>query len=139
MNNSKLIPRRIRESDWEILNEWWDYWPGVEAPPKDFLPDNGTGGVMIEDNGRPVIAGFIYQTNSSGAFLEWIISSPNYRGREKRDNALEFLISSLEAVVKEMGYKTIFAMVRNKKIINLRKKFGWNIDPKPNYTHIKRL
>ena len=139
MNNSKLIPRRIRESDWEILNKWWDYWPGVEAPPRDFLPDNGTGGVMIEDNGEPVIAGFIYQTNSSGAFLEWIISSPNYRGKKKRDKALDMLAASLQVAAEDLGYKIIFANIRINQIINLGKRFGWTIDPKPNYTHIKIL
>ena len=139
MNNSKLYPRKIKEEDWDTLKKWWDYWPGVEAPPRDFLPDNGTGGIMIEDNEEPVIAGFIYRTNSSCAILEWIISSPNYRGKKKRDEALEFLITCLQTVVKEMGYRTIVAMIRNKKIINLREKFAWKIDLKPNYTHIKIL
>ena len=139
MYDSKLIPRHLEESDWETLQEWWDYWPGVEAPPRDFLPDNGTGGIMIEENGTPIVASFIYQTNSNAAMLEWLVSNPNYRGKEKRDRALEALIVSSQAVIKSMGYKTIFTMLRNQKLINLREKFGWKIDPKPNYTHTKRL
>ena len=139
MNSSELIPRHLEESDWETLQEWWNYWPGVQAPPRDSLPNNGTGGIMIEENGVPIITCFIYQTNSSMVMLEWLISNPNYRGKKRRDRALEALIVSSEAVIKNMGYKTIFTMLRNQKIINLRKKFGWKIEPKPSYTHTKIL
>ena len=58
MDNNKLVPRRLKESDWETLQSWWDFWPGVETPPRDFLQDNGTGGMMIEDDGEPFVAGF---------------------------------------------------------------------------------
>ena len=139
MSSNKLVPRKLQESDWETLQKWWDYWPGVKTPPRDFLPDNGTGGIMIEENGTPVIAGFIYETNSCGAMVEWIISNPNYRGKKKRDEALEALIVSIEDTVRSLGYKIMFTMISNKKIINLRKKFGWAMNPKPLYTHIKIL
>lgn len=139
MYDSELIPRYLEESDWDTLKEWWDYWPGVKAPSKDFLPDNGTGGIMIEENGTPIIACFIYQTNSSTAMLEWLISNPNYRGKKKRDRALEALIISAQAVVKSMGYKSVFTMLRHQKLINLRNRFGWKIESKPSYTHTKIL
>ena len=139
MYSTELVPRHLEEGDWDILKEWWDYWPGVEAPCKDFLPDNGTGGIMIDENGIPIIACFIYQTNSNAAMLEWLISNPNYRGKKKRDRAIEALIVSAQAVVKSMGYKTIFTMLRHRKLINLRDRFGWKIQPKPSYTHTKIL
>ena len=139
MHNTELIPRYLEDSDWETLQQWWDYWPGIEAPPRDFLPDNGTGGIMIEENGIPIIACFIYQTNSSTAMLEWLISNPNYRGKKKRDRALEALIISAQAVVKSMGYKSVFTMLRHQKLINLRNRFGWKIESKPSYTHTKIL
>ena len=139
MSSNKLVPRKLQESDWETLRKWWDYWPGVKIPPRDFLPDNGTGGIMIEENGTPIIACFIYQTNSSTAMLEWLISNPNYRGKKKRDRALEALIISAQAVVKSMGYKSVFTMLRQQKLINLRNRFGWKIESKPSYTHTKIL
>ena len=94
---------------------------------------------MIEENGTPIIACFIYQTNSSTAMLEWLISNPNYRGKKKRDRALEALIISAQAVVKSMGYKSVFTMLRHQKLINLRNRFGWKIESKPSYTHTKIL
>ena len=140
MNNSKLAPRKIIEEDWDILKKWWGYWPNSSTPPKDYLPDNGTNGIMIEDNGQPVIAGFIYQTNSKLAIIEGLISNPNYRGKKNRDKAIEVLIACLQDAVKLMGYKYIFGMTNNKKIIeNLKIKFDWSLDSKPHYSLTKIL
>jgi|TARA_R100000231_G_scaffold27617_2_gene24636 hypothetical protein len=139
MNNSRLVPRKIKKEDWSTLEKWWNSWPNSSAPPKESLPGNGTGGIIIEDNGKPVIAGFIYQTNSKLAMLEGIISNPNYRGKQKRDKSLEILVACLHETIKLMGCKYIFAMTDNKKIINLGIKLGWCLDAKPNYTLTKIL
>ena len=140
MNNSKLAPRKIIEEDWDILKKWWSYWPNSDTPPKDYLPDNGTSGIIIEDNGQPVVAGFIYQTNSKLAIIEGLISNPNYRGKKNRDKAIEVLIACLQDAVKLMGYKYIFGMTNNKKIIeNLKIKFDWSLDSKPHYSLTKIL
>ena len=139
MNNSKLTSRKIKEEDWSILEEWWSGWPDSLAPPKDSLPGNGTDGIIIEDNGKPVIAGFIYQTNSKLAMLEGLISDPNYKDRKKRDVAVHTLLLCLQEAAKIMGYKYIFGMTENKRITNLRTKFGWCLNAKPNYVLTKIL
>jgi len=140
MDNSKLFPRKIKKEDWSTLKKWWSFWPNLSTPPKDYLPGNGTNGIIIEDNNQPVVAGFIYQTNSKLAILEGLISNPNYRGKEKRDKAIEVLISCLQDAVKLMGYKYIFVMTDNKKIReSLKIKFDWSLDNKPNYLLTKIL
>ena len=80
--------RQLKEEDWETLQKWWSAWPKWEAPPKDFLPDNGTGGLMVEKDNKPIVAGFLYITNSKGVLLEWIVSNPEYREND-RDSAIE--------------------------------------------------
>ena len=55
----ELNIRRLEESDWDTLVSWWDEWPEWTAPPKDFLPDNGKGGFMVENNNTPIVAGFL--------------------------------------------------------------------------------
>ena len=42
----QLNIRKLKESDWETLCSWWDEWPEWQNPPRDFLPDNGKGGLM---------------------------------------------------------------------------------------------
>ena len=56
----ELFARSLRESDWDTLVAWWSSWDGWSTPGKDFLPGNGTGGIMVEKNGEPIVAGFIY-------------------------------------------------------------------------------
>ena len=69
INTKELFTRKLKASDWNTLVAWWDTWPDWVAPPKGFLPDNGTGGFMVEKNGIPIVAGFIYETNSDGVLF----------------------------------------------------------------------
>ena len=112
--------RKLTEDDWEVLTKWWDAWPEWDAPPKDFLPENGTGGLMVESEGEPIVAGFMYITNSKGVLLEWIISNPDYKD-EDRQVAMELLINGAENVSKELGYKYMFSIGRNKNLIETHK------------------
>ena len=128
----ELNIRRLTESDWVILNNWWDAWPEWISPPKEFLPDNGKGGLMVEKNGQPVIAGFLYITNYKAVLLEWIVSDPNYRDDDRKD-ALELLITGAENVCKDLGYKYMFSIGRNKQLMETHKKLGWFVDKRPSH------
>jgi hypothetical protein len=134
----ELNIRRLEESDWDTLVSWWDKWPEWTAPPKDFLPDNGKGGFMVENNDTPIVAGFLYKTNSKGVLLEWIISNPNYK-EEDRQVAIELLINGAENVSKELGYKYMFSIGRNKHLIETHKKLMWRVDKKPSHELIKTI
>jgi len=70
-----LTVRPLQDSDYDsILVKWWRDWEW-EPTPKDFLPQDGTGGLMVMDGDEPVCAGFVYTTNSSVAWADWIVSS----------------------------------------------------------------
>tara|TARA_B100000927_G_scaffold84695_1_gene68037 strand:- start:695 stop:1105 length:411 start_codon:yes stop_codon:yes gene_type:complete len=134
----KLNTRRLVEKDYDILKEWWDFWPGWEAPPRDLLPNNGTGGVMVESNGTPIVAGFLYTTNSKMVLLEWVISNPNYRESDRKD-AIYILITECERIIKELGYKYGVTITKNQHLINKHKYLGWKQDEKPSYELVKVL
>ena len=138
INTDELIARDLKESDWETLLKWWDSWPDWTAPSKDFLPDNGTGGIMIEKNNKPIVAGFIYETNSASVLLEWIVSDPEYRDNDRRE-AVELLITEAEKSTKALGYNYMFTIGRNKRLIETHKKLGWFVDDKPSYEITKKL
>tara|TARA_R110000803_G_scaffold105029_4_gene173249 strand:+ start:7273 stop:7677 length:405 start_codon:yes stop_codon:yes gene_type:complete len=130
--------RKLKESDYETLKEWWTKysWPPIE---KDFLPENGTGGLIVETKeGEPIVAGFLYMTNSKAVLLEWIISNPDYR-KDDRDTAITSLILGAEAVVKNADKKYMFTIGRNQKLINKHKELGWQVDKKPSYEIVKTL
>ena len=138
INTDELIARDLKESDWETLLKWWDSWPDWTAPSKDFLPDNGTGGIMVEKNNKPIVAGFIYETNSASVLLEWIVSDPEYRDND-RGEAVELLITEAEKSTKALGYNYMFTIGRNKRLIETHKKLGWFVDDKPSHEITKKL
>lgn len=128
----KLSCRHLTESDWETLKSWWKAWPDWSPPLRDFLPDNGKGGIMIEKNKQPIVAGFLYQTNSKCVLLEWIVSNPDYKEKDRGD-AVEMLIIEAEELAKKTGYIYMFTIGRQKNLIAKHKKLGWFVDDKPSH------
>ena len=84
----KLTARRLTEKDYSTIVEWWKSWPEWEPLAQEMLPENGTGGIIIEKEGEPIVAGFLYGTNSKIAWMEWIISNPKYRIKKDREQAI---------------------------------------------------
>lgn len=122
----------LKDSDWNTLVKWWDSWPEWQAPAKDFLPDNGKGGFIVEKQSKPIVAGFLYTTNSKAALLEWIISNPEYREKDRKQ-AIELLIKGAENVCKNQGIRYIFSIGRSQHLINTHKQLGYTVDEKPSY------
>ena len=121
-----------------MLCSWWEAWPEWVNPPKDFLPDNGTGGLMVYKEDTLIVAGFIYYTNSKGALLEWIVSNPNYKEIDRK-SAIELFINAAEDVCKANGVKYIFSIGRTNSLIETHKKLGWVVDKKPSYEIVKKI
>jgi hypothetical protein len=117
----ELNARVINKNDWDMLLSWWTGhgWP---TPKKD---------------GKPVIAGFIYQTNSKGCWLEYIISKPDYEN--DRSHLIDMLIVSAEKTALSMGFKYMLFVGKSKGIIKSMEKNGWIKDPKPSYEVMKKL
>jgi len=134
----ELNVRILNENDWDTLCKWWEKWPDWVNPPKSFLPNNGTGGLMVEKNKKPIIAGFIYLTNSDAVLLEWIVSDPDYREKDRKD-ALKLLITSAENACKELGKKHMFTIGRNTNLINTHKELGWTVDNSSSYEITKNI
>ena len=133
-----LISRSLMDYDWDTLTKWWEKWPNWPTPEKGFLPNDGKGGIMIEKNSKPIVAGFLYQTNSNAVLLEWIVSDPEYRESDRQE-AVELLIKEAEKICKEWGYLHMFTIGRNKNLIETHKQLGWLVDDKPSHEITKKL
>ena len=77
----ELSVRELRESDWETLQEWWLKW-NWPVMSKDLLPMNGCGGLMVYKGDELITCGFLYLSNSKVAWLDWIVSNPEYRDED---------------------------------------------------------
>ena len=131
--------RKLTKSDYKTLEKWWKGFNWESAPRKDILPENGTGGLMIEKENKSVAAVFIYNTNSSLSWITWLVSDPNYKQRDKA-LLIETLIKGAEQVSKNMGKKGMFAFGKTNSIVNMHKKLGWFIDEnKPGKEMIKLI
>ena len=118
-----IIP--LQQGDYEnILCKWWKDWRWT-PPSKDFLPDNGEGGWIVYDNDMPVCAGFMYLTNSKAVWCDWIISNFEYKDRQKRKKALELLVHTISLTAEDLGKKYIYALIKNKPLVNVYKKVGF--------------
>jgi hypothetical protein len=133
----QLNIRKLKESDWETLCSWWDEWPEWQNPPRDFLPDNGKGGLMVEKD-VPIVAGFIYYTNSKGALLEWVVSNPDYKEADRKQ-AIALLINAAEEVCRSNGVKYMFSIGRNESLIKTHEELGWSIDNKSSKELVKKI
>jgi len=134
----KLKVRQLAESDWDTLVSWWDSWPEWQAPPKGFLPDNGTSGLMVYKNNTPIVAGFLYFTNSDGVLFEWVISNPEYKEKDRKQ-AIEMLIATAEETCRLAGKKHMFSIGRNKSLIKIHESLGWTVDKSPSHELIKNI
>ena len=133
----ELKARTLLEQDYSMLEEWWKAW-GWPPVSKDVLPDNGTGGVMIEYKDKPIVAGFIYWSNSGMCWFDWVISDPDCNKRA-RPLAVKFLIQTVEQMVKDAGKKCIMSISRSNSLLKIHKKLNWVVDEKPSYEMIKRI
>jgi|TARA_B110000908_G_scaffold171188_1_gene233065 hypothetical protein len=134
----ELNIRMLQDSDWDTLVSWWDGWKEWKAPPRDMLPDNGKGGFMVENQNGPIVAGFLYTTNSKTAWVEWIVSDPTYKNKDRK-NAIELLINGAENVAKKQGFKYMFSIGKNKHLMETHEKLGYHIDSNPSYEIIKKI
>ena len=121
----ELEIRPLNENDYqEILVDWWIQWNWT-APKKDFLPDDGKGGMIIYDGDIPICAGFIYVTNSKVAWVDWIISNKEYKIKDKRRAAIKMLIESLTNISKNTGSKYAYALIKNQSLIKTYEDLGY--------------
>ena len=97
----------------------------MNAPTRDFLPDDATSGLIVFDGDDPVCAGFIYTMNAKVTWVEWIISSRTYRKKPARKECLDLLIYTLTQVCKIKGAKDVFSNNNNKHLIEVFTNSGY--------------
>lgn len=133
----KLMFRPLNKKDYETICKWWKWWRWPELP-RTALPNNGEGGFMVEKNSIPIVSGFLYISNSKMAMLEWIVSSPDYREKD-RQKAIELLINKVESFCKDLGVKHVITLGRNEHLIETHRKLGWHVDKKSSHEIIKNI
>ena len=127
----KLTTRSIVSEDWKIFEKWF-LGHGEGLPQRNLLPDNGLGGVIVEKDGRPIAATFIYQTNSVIAFLDIGISDPYYKGRDRFEIG-NVLIKECVRRAEATGCEAVVTTTGNKGLLKRCKAMNWEINDNVSY------
>ena len=135
----ELKIRKLNESDWDTLVKMWQGWPEWKyIPSKAMLPENGTGGFIVEKGETPVVAGFLYTTNSKVGWVEWIVSNKDYKEPDRKD-AIKLLITGIEHVAKQSDCEFILSVGRNQHLLLIHRELGYTVDKNPSYEISKKI
>ena len=130
--------RPLIYSDYDdILVGWWKAWK-TTVPTRDYLPDNATGGFIIYDEDTPVCAGFVYNTNSSIAWCEFIVTNFEYKDRKKREECLNILGAKITEAAKDAGKGYLMTLLRNELLKKVCKDQGY-LSMKDGYTNMIKI
>lgn len=115
--------RFLEESDYSVLVEWWN-WFRFPVPPQDCLPDNGRSGIMVSIDGIDVCAGFLYATNSKLSWIEFVVSNPDYKDKNRKE-AIKQCIYGLTVLAKNNGFTAVFSSVKKEYLIPYYEEVGF--------------
>ena len=119
---NKLNIRNIEKRDYKYINKWWKD-SDLPIPKLTALPENGLGGLIIEKE-KPIAAAYIYLTNSTMGYVDYLISDPEYKSRDKYNILLE-LVKQCTEHCKSLGFEITWAMLENKHLVNMAIETGW--------------
>ena len=125
----KLQVRKLQESDWSFIPEWWksNKQDNSIENLRDFLPGSfqigdyeekraGLGGFIVCKEDDPIAVVWLIMTNSNRAIATKVISDLSY-GDEDKEKALQLLNNFVNNFAKELGYKYITELVENTKLV----------------------
>lgn len=132
-----LEVRQLSKEDYQKLIEWWKK-EDFEPVPQRKLPLNGVGGVMVYKDNVDICAGFLYTTNSTIAWLEFVVADKDYRQSDRRE-AIRLLISKLTDIAKDLNFDTVFTVVQNPFLLNHFKHSGFTSDKNKSTEMVKLI
>lgn len=118
--------RPIKVEDYTILTKWWESYDGIQIPDSSILPNGGLGGFVIEKKEKMIAAAYIYFTNSAIAYIDFLISDPNYKSRDRYEIIAQLIVSCSDAAVKQ-GCKLVWAMTTYNGVIQRCRELGGDI------------
>jgi hypothetical protein len=120
--SKSIEQKKITKSEYDIIAKWWPChnWPVM---PYDALPESG---LIIYSESTPIVAAWLYKTDSSISWLEFMVSNPDV-DKKVRGEAIDLLINSLIELAQSSGFKIIFSSIRVPRLIKRMEECGFSV------------
>tara|TARA_R110002167_G_scaffold34476_3_gene109749 strand:- start:443 stop:931 length:489 start_codon:yes stop_codon:yes gene_type:complete len=118
--------RPVRAEDYDTLIGWWESYGHMLTPSLGLLPEDGKSGLVIEKEGKMISAAFVYLTNSDMGYIDFMVSNPNYKSRD-RFEIITTLIEACSELAIELGCRIIWAMTSYDGIVKRCKKLNYDV------------
>ena len=91
---------------YDIIQQWWINHGSFPPEPEHLAPI----GVMVEVEGKPICAGFLYNTDSKICVFEFVVCDP-FASKNNRSKGLRHLIKRIKNLAEELDYSLIYTSV----------------------------
>jgi hypothetical protein len=112
----QTVEKFIPEVHYSDVSTWWQGhgWPII---PMNLLPSRG----FIVPG---LAAGFLYSTDSSLAWMEWIVGNPHASAKQVYV-AIKNIVEKISDTATEDGFDTVFTAIRQTGLEKLYSKVGF--------------
>lgn len=127
--DKKYNIRYIKNKDLNVIRGWW-LKRGEKPVQKELLPQDGLGGLIIEDDNSMIAACFIYLTNSKMGYIDHLISNPSYKGK----GFWHFpLMNACFDAAKKSGCIDVWGTSSIRGVLKLLKRYNCEVSDDPHY------
>jgi hypothetical protein len=110
------------DADYPVVSSWWQSHGWAQALPLFMLSKLG---IMVERNGEPCLAGWVYMDNSCGvSMLEFVVGNPSVPPRDIV-RALEHLTNAAKLCAKQNGYCIMLTYCKQMSLAKAFQKNGF--------------
>ena len=104
------------------IKKWW-LKQGHHIVPERYL---STRGVVIEQDGKPIAACWLYVTDAAFCLFDHAVVSPEIR-RKERSKAMDLCTDTLLDIAKGMGFERAILITKTQSLISRLKRHGFKV------------
>lgn len=121
MRPPAYMVRMYSPADYATVSQWWPAhgWPSVAEA---VLP---RGGVIVELDGTPIAATWLYMDNSVGvAMMEWTVTNPTNSPRHSL-KAITLLTGAIREIAIQNDYGVVLTSAKQDSLVKVYSKNGF--------------
>jgi len=119
------------------INSWFKYHNKKDLNI-NLLPRAKEFCLAVFVDNKIVACTFIYTTNSSTWYCDFLIADPNYRSENRNEILIKLIDEAVESSLKK-GAQAVWCTTPYDSVLEKLKKLNYNVDEKKHYIIYKHL